>query len=56
MKQKLVTKKTKHLEPDDPEQSRRFVDAARKAEAAETEEETDPPFRQIAAKPAKKPG
>ncbi len=48
MKQKLVTAKTKCPEADDPEQSRRFMEAARNAEAAETEEEADRAFRKVA--------
>jgi hypothetical protein len=33
--------------PDDPEQSKRFVDAAREAEADETEEGADRAFKKI---------
>jgi hypothetical protein len=34
--------------PDDPAQYKRFIEAARKAEAAETEEEADRAFKKIA--------
>jgi hypothetical protein len=37
--------------PDDPEQSKRFIEAAREAGADETEEGADRAFRKIAAKP-----
>lgn len=36
--------------PDNPEQSKRFIDAARKAEADETEEGADRVFKQVAPK------
>lgn len=35
---------------DDPEQSKRFVEAARKAEADETEEGADKAFKRVARK------
>ena len=43
--------------PDDPAQSKRFVDAAREAEADESEEAADRAFKKIARKSvhAKKP-
>jgi len=34
--------------PDDPEQSKRFIEAARKAEADETEEGADRGFKKVA--------
>jgi len=34
--------------PDDPKQSKRFIDAARKAEADETEEGADKAFKKVA--------
>jgi hypothetical protein len=34
--------------PDDPEQSKRFIDMAREVEAAETEEEAERAFRSVA--------
>jgi hypothetical protein len=41
--------------PDDPEQSKRFIDAARKAEADETEEGAERAFKKVVSskKPAK---
>ncbi len=38
--------------PDDPEQSKRFIEAARKAEADETEEGADRGFKKV-TKPGK---
>jgi hypothetical protein len=38
--------------PDDPAQSKRFIDAAREAEADETEEGADEAFRKV-VKPGK---
>jgi hypothetical protein len=44
--------------PDDPAQSKRFVDAARQAGADEREEAADRAFRKIAqsSKPKSRPG
>ena len=39
--------------PDDPEQSKRFIEAARKAEADETEEGADRAFKVISKAPKK---
>jgi hypothetical protein len=39
--------------PDDPEQSKRFIDAAREAEADETEKGADSAFKKVASKPSK---
>jgi hypothetical protein len=39
--------------PDDPAQSKRFIEAARKAEADETEEGADRAFKKVAGR--KKP-
>lgn len=36
--------------PDDPAQSKRFIDAAREAEADESEEAADQAFKKVAAK------
>lgn len=47
-----MTDKAKQT-PDDPEQSRRFIDAAREAEADETEEGADRAFKKVAS--AKRP-
>jgi len=38
---------TKNPKPDDPEQSKRFIDAAREAEADETEEGADRAFKKV---------
>jgi hypothetical protein len=40
--------KQKPGKPDDPEQSKRFIEAARKAEADETEAGADRAFKKIA--------
>ncbi len=37
----------KEHKPDDPEQSKRFIDAAREAEADETEEGADKAFKKV---------
>jgi hypothetical protein len=39
--------------PDDPEQSKRFIDAARHAEADETEKGADRAFKKALGKPHK---
>ena len=44
MKQKP---KQKSVKPNDPEQSKRFIDAAREAEADETEEGAESGFKRI---------
>ena len=36
--------------PDDPEQSKRFIDAARAAEADETEEGADKAFKKVVSR------
>lgn len=36
------------LKPDDPEQSKRFIDTAREREADETEEGADKAFKKVA--------
>jgi hypothetical protein len=41
--------KQKSVKPDDPEQSKRFIEAARKAEANETEAGADRAFKKIAS-------
>jgi hypothetical protein len=50
----VPTSKHKPDKQDDPEQSKRFTDAAREAEADETEEGADRAFKKATAKPAKK--
>ena len=37
--------------PDDPEQSKRFIDAARKAKADETKEGADRAFKKVTRAP-----
>ena len=50
-----MTKKPQQRTADDPEQSKRFIEAARKAEADESEAGADRAFKKIASqKPAKK--
>jgi len=39
--------------PDDPEQSKRFIDTAREREADETEEGADKAFKKVASSKAK---
>lgn len=41
---------------DDPEQSKRFVDAAKEAGADETEAGADRAFKKVASKPSKQRG
>jgi hypothetical protein len=43
----LMAKKSEH-KPDDPAQYKRFVEAARKAEADETKEGADLAFKKVA--------
>ncbi|WP_156929133.1 hypothetical protein [Bradyrhizobium sp. th.b2] len=40
--------------PDDPEQSKRFIDAAKEAEADETEKGADRAFKKIIERPSPK--
>ena len=40
----------KDLKPDDPEQSKRFIDTAREAEADESEEGADKAFKKVASR------
>ena len=42
------------LKPDDPEQSKRFIEAAREAEADETREGADRAFKRVTEKAPKK--
>ncbi|MEI9805385.1 MAG: hypothetical protein WDN48_14380 [Pseudolabrys sp.] len=44
----------KEHKPDDPEQLKRFIDAAKIAEADETEEGADKAFKKIVTPPANK--
>lgn len=41
--------------PDDPEQSKRFIDMAREVEAEGTEEDFVKAFRKLASQPPKRP-
>jgi hypothetical protein len=43
-----------HGKQDDPEQSKRFLEAARDHEAATTEEEARKAFRNVVGKPRKR--
>jgi hypothetical protein len=49
----LMTRKPRP-KPDDPEQSKRFIDAAREAGADETEAGADRAFKKVASKPTQK--
>ena len=40
--------------PDDPEQYKRFLEAAKKAEASENEKDADRAFKKVASKSPKK--
>jgi hypothetical protein len=42
------------LKPDDPEQSKRFIETAKKAEADESAEGAERAFKKVTRKPAKK--
>jgi hypothetical protein len=48
-----MTQKPK-LKPDDPEQYKRFLEAAKKAEADETEEGADKAFKKVITPKGKK--
>jgi len=48
----MDTKKPDH---DDAEQSKRFIDAARKAEADETEQGADKAFKRVSKRDEKSP-
>jgi hypothetical protein len=48
---KMVGKR--ESKPDDPEQSKRFLEAARQAEADESEEAAERAFKRIVERPAK---
>lgn len=41
--------------PDDPEQSKRFIDLAREVEAEGTEEDFIKAFRKVASRPRQRP-
>jgi hypothetical protein len=43
------------LPPDDPEQSKRFVEIAREVDANGTQEDFDKAFRKIASRPPQRP-
>jgi hypothetical protein len=49
-----MTKKPE--KPDDPEQSKRFLEAAREAEADESEAGADKAFKKVTSKPSKQRG
>lgn len=46
---------SKHKKPDDPAQSKRFIDAAKEAESDETEAGADRAFKQATKQPPKQP-
>ena len=48
-----MKQKPKQRTQDNPAQSKRFIDAAREAEADETEEEADRAFKKVTSKPSK---
>jgi hypothetical protein len=48
---KRPTKKGHAPKPDDPTQYERFLEAARKAQAAQTEKEADHAFQKVARPP-----
>lgn len=50
-----MTKETRSKDKDDPAQSKRFIEAAREAEADETEEGANRAFKRIAKAPPKPP-
>ncbi len=45
----MIAKSKQKSKPDDPAQSKRFVEAARKAEADETDEGADKAFKSVAS-------
>jgi hypothetical protein len=49
-----MPRKPKRPKPDDPEQSQRFIDAARNAEADESEEGADHAFKKVVAPKSRK--
>jgi hypothetical protein len=51
----MATKRTPKPNPDDPAQYERFLEAARKAEADESEEGASRAFRKVAARKEVKP-
>ena len=52
---RTMTKKQQRT-ADDPEQSKRFIDAAKEAEADETEKGADRAFKKVTSKPSKQRG
>jgi hypothetical protein len=50
-----MTNKTPSQKPDDPAQYKRFLEAAKKAEADETEKGADRAFKKVAARKDSKP-
>lgn len=49
-----MDKKLQRTKPDDPEQSKRFIDTAREREADESEEGADKAFKKVSSQSAKK--
>ena len=52
----MVKKPMPKQKPDDPEQYKRFLEAARKAEAADSEEAADKAFKKVAKAQSPKKG
>lgn len=44
----------KERKQDDPEQSKRFIEAAKTAEASESEKDADQAFKEVTRKPRQK--
>jgi len=51
-----MTKKPQQRTADDPEQSKRFIEAAKEAGADETEAGADRAFKKVTSKPSKQGG
>jgi hypothetical protein len=49
----LIMSKKPERKPDDPDQSKRFIEAAREAEADETEKGAERAFKRVTSKPTK---
>ena len=50
------TERASHSKPDDPTQYERFLEAAREAQADETEKGADKAFKKVTSKPSKQRG
>ncbi|MEJ2374775.1 MAG: hypothetical protein P8Y71_04890 [Pseudolabrys sp.] len=56
LRYKIAMSEKPKRQPDDSAQSKRFIDAAREAEADETEEGADQAFKKVAPKKPSKSG